>query len=166
MSAPRGNEFWKSRSKHGRNFLFATPEKLWNAACEFFEWCDDNPWLKKDFKGKDCKEVDLPTQRPYTLSGLCFYLHCSESYFRQFKSEQTGKDHSEGFLTVIEDIEAVIYTQKFEGAVVGAFNANIIARELGLADNQNIKHDVSEELATRLANARKRLSKPEETDSL
>jgi hypothetical protein len=33
----------------------------------------------------------------------------------------------------------VIFNQKFSGAAVGAFNANIIARELGLADNQKVE---------------------------
>jgi hypothetical protein len=43
MGAPKGNEFWKMRSKHGRDALFASPELLWESACEYFEWCNDNP---------------------------------------------------------------------------------------------------------------------------
>ena len=38
------------------------------------------------------------------------------------------------FSSVITRIRETIYQQKFEGAAVGAFNANIIARDLGLAD--------------------------------
>ncbi len=133
MSAPLGNQFWKNRSKHGRDALFATASVLWDAACEYFQWCDENPWYRTDFKGKDADRVEIPTARPYTLSG--FTLHCdvSESYFRVFK--QTA---SEDFLTVIARIEQVIYTQKYEGAVVGAFNANIISRDLGLADKVQV----------------------------
>ena len=29
MAAPKGNQFWMLRSKHGRDKLFATPEALW-----------------------------------------------------------------------------------------------------------------------------------------
>ena len=36
---------WMLRSKHGRDKLFATPELLWDAACEYFQWCDENPWV-------------------------------------------------------------------------------------------------------------------------
>ena len=36
--------------------------------------------------------------------------------------------------------EETIETQQFEGACVGAFNANIIARKLGLADKQEVDH--------------------------
>ncbi len=38
------------------------------------------------------------------------------------------------FSEVITRVEQIIYIQKFEGATVNAFNANIISRELGLAD--------------------------------
>ena len=38
MAAPKGNQFWMLRSKHGRDKLFATPEALWEAACEYFQW--------------------------------------------------------------------------------------------------------------------------------
>jgi hypothetical protein len=31
-----------------------------------------------------------------------------------------------------------MFTQKFEGATVGAFNANIIARDLGLKDQTDV----------------------------
>ena len=43
MGAPKGNQFWKARAKHGRDKIFKTPDALWKAACEYFEWVDDNP---------------------------------------------------------------------------------------------------------------------------
>jgi len=44
-----GNEFWKARSKHGRDKIFTTPEILWEAACEYFEWVADNPLQKSNY---------------------------------------------------------------------------------------------------------------------
>ncbi|WP_347174524.1 hypothetical protein [Parabacteroides goldsteinii] len=44
MAASKNNQFWKLRSKHGRDILFSSPEFLWSAACEYFDWCDENPW--------------------------------------------------------------------------------------------------------------------------
>lgn len=35
MSAPKGNQFWKLRNRHGRSKRFASPEQLWEAACEY-----------------------------------------------------------------------------------------------------------------------------------
>lgn len=135
MPAPEGNRFWELRSKHGRDKLFETPQLLWEAACEYFNWCDSNPWNKKELvKSGDLagKLFDIPTERPYTITGLCIYLGCNEAYFRVFKGQLPAGEKD--FNTVIEQIEQVIYTQKFEGAAVGAFNANIIARDLGLRD--------------------------------
>ena len=139
--APLGNRFWEMRSKHGRDKLFSSADLLWEAACEYFQWCEDNPWYKIDFKGKDAEEVKIPTARPFTIQGLCRFLDCSSSYFREFK-RSPPKD-SKDFLTVITRIEETIYQHKFEGAVVGAFNANIISRDLGLADKQHIENSDS-----------------------
>lgn len=136
MAAPKGNQFWKLRNKHGRDKLFASPQLMWEAACEYFEWCDNNPWVKNEvIKGGDMAGtiVAVPTTRPYTLSGFMFYAGAEESYWRHFKAEG-HHDYS----PVIKKIEAVIDTQQFEGASVGAFNANIIARKLGLADRSDI----------------------------
>lgn len=140
VGAP-GNKFWQRRSKHGRDKLFASAELLWEAACEYFQWCDDNPWMKNEaLKGGDMagQIIEIPTQIPYTMKGLCLYLGCNEAYFRNFKNQE--RKNSEDFSSVIERIEDTIYNQKFTGATVGAFNANIIARDLGLSDNSRVEH--------------------------
>ena len=80
--------------------------------------------------------IGLPTVRPFTLSGLQLYIGCNDHYFSQFKKNLD--EDEEDFTSVITRIEKTIYTQKFEGAVVGAFNANIIARDLGLSDKTDI----------------------------
>ncbi len=138
-----GNQFWKMRSKHGRDKLFATPEELWIAACEYFQWVEDNPLHETKLfqhQGVVVKEV-VPIMRAMTLGQLCFYLNCNEAYFRQFKARLTDKD--DGFSTVIADIENVIYTQKFQGASGNLLNANIISRDLGLADKKEVNASVS-----------------------
>lgn len=136
MAAPKGNRFWQNRSKHGRDKLFATPMLLWEAACEYFAWCDDNPIIKTDAvkSGRNAGDViETPTQRPYSLSGLLFYVGASDNYWSSFKAA-----NHEDYLGVINDIEKIIETQQFEGATVGVFNANIIARKLGLIDKADI----------------------------
>lgn len=138
MAAPKNNQFWKLRSKNGRDTLFSSPELLWSAACEYFEWCDNTPWYKKEaIKSgkKPGKIIDIPTSRPYTISGLCCYLGCNESYFRKFNI-----DNNKDFCPVISMIEQIIETQQIEGAMVGAFNANIVSRKLGLSDKQEINN--------------------------
>ena len=133
MSAPKLNQFWKLRSKHGRDLIFSTPEILWEAAVQYFEATDARKWKKKDWVGKDAIEVERETETPYTISGLCLYLDVSREWWNKFKNE-----NREDFLQVLTRIENIIYTQKFEGASVGAFNASIIARDLGLKEQTDI----------------------------
>lgn len=146
-----GNQFWKLRSKHGRDKLFATPDLLWEEACKYFEWCDDNPLqemvldkIRVNGMGDKLIKESMPKMRPYTMHGLCLYLDCNTAYFRQFKAELGDK--TKDFSTVITRIEEIIYNQKFEGAVAGFFNANIIARDLGLSDKSETKINVEQPL--------------------
>lgn len=145
MAAPDGNQFWKIRSKHGREKLFATPKLMWEAACEYFEWCDNNPFQRAEAKvisagnggGSNAEIVEVPVMRPYTLHGLCSYLNCNTAYFRTFKSQE--RENKEDYSTVISDIEETIYNQKFSGAASGFLNANIIARDLGLSEKTHVE---------------------------
>lgn len=146
MAAPIGNQFWKLRSKHGRDLIFSSPELLWEAATEYFEWCDEHPWVKVEQrkgniiipKGYDGDladmlnpTVELPTARPYTIQGLCLYLSCDDELLDNYGAK-------EDFSEVVTRIRTIIYTQKYEGAAVGAFNASIIARDLGLVDKSDL----------------------------
>jgi len=156
MGAPKGNNFWEIRSKHGRSKLFKSPKLMWDAACEYFQWAKDNPWYRSDIKGKFNEEVEIPIERPLTLKALCLYLDCNEAYFRTFKSQLPKGE--KGFNTVIKNIEDTIYTQKFEGAAVGLYNSNIIARDLGLtektiSENINYNTDITKEEAKAISDA-------------
>jgi len=138
MAAPAGNQFWKLRSKHGRDKIFQDPEILWEAACEYFEWCEKNPLIEVDFRGKDANEVELPKMRAFTWSGLELFLDVGS--LRDYKTQDSYKD----FVQVITRIERTIYTQKFTGAAGGFLNPNIIARDLGLSDKKELQHSLPE----------------------
>ncbi|MBX3241022.1 MAG: DNA-packaging protein [Chitinophagaceae bacterium] len=143
MAAPKKNQFWKKRSKHGRKLLFESPELLWKAAQEYFSWVDRNPWYRSEAIKSGNRTGDIiqvPTARPYTLSGFCLYVHASESFWRDFRSNENIQ---EGFSSVISRIEDIIRTQKFEGATVGVFNANIIAQDLGLRSKIDLDNKIN-----------------------
>src|SRR5579859_6196245 len=139
--ALQGNAFWQQRSKHGRDLLFGSPQLLWEAACEYFTWCDLNPHMRAENKvvsngGGSGSSVELhsePVKRVYTMHGLCLYLNCNTAYFSQFKTNKIYKENKD-FPKVIADIEGVVFNQQFDGAATGFFNANIISRALGLID--------------------------------
>lgn len=156
-AAPKGNQFWKLRSKHGRDKLFASPQLLLKACQEYFDWVDSHPWYKteqlkrarQDPKTKKwVSTIQVPTARPYTIQGLCRYLDCNTLWLNQFEKALEGKEDEESrdFSKIVTHVREVIYQQKFEGAAVGAFNGNIIARELGLSDRSELTGKGGEKL--------------------
>ncbi|WP_223834359.1 DNA-packaging protein [Spirosoma profusum] len=136
MAAPVGNQFWKLQYKHGRDKIFKNPQLLWEAACEYFQWCDENPLETLEFNGKDAVGCIVPKMRAYTWSGLECYVGIYS--LRDYK---TNPDY-EAFSQVITRISAIMYTQKFEGAAAGLLNANLISRDLGLADKKEISGEL------------------------
>lgn len=143
MAAPKGNKFWQLRSKHGRDKLFSSPDQLWQAACEYFEWCESNPLkeeqvmkIKVSRDEEEIRHVEVSKMRAFTMHGLCSYLGVNTVYFNHFETDIKDKktEKAEGFRKVITCIREVIYNQKFTGAAAGFLNPNIIARDLGLID--------------------------------
>jgi hypothetical protein len=140
MAAPKKNQFWKLRSKHGRDKIFSTPEAFLEGAYEYFNKCDEMPWYKNEaIKGgnKAGEIIKVPTQKPYSIVGLCIFLGITHQTFLNYESNENYKD----FFDVFTHVREIIETNQFEGATVGAFNANIIARKLGLGEkiDHNIK---------------------------
>jgi len=131
--APKGNQFWKARSSHGRQPIFATPEHLWEACCEYFQWVEENPlWEDKivSYQGVTTHEP-VCKMRAMTIGGLCLFLDIAKPTWAEY-----GK--KEGFSSVVTRAEETIRDQKFSGAAADLLNANIIARDLGLADKSEL----------------------------
>jgi hypothetical protein len=135
MAPAKGTQFWKLRNKHGRKKLFETPELLWTSACEYFDWCDNNPILstKSSSSTQGTSTEEKEHQRPYTKQGLFFYLECSDDWLRNFR-----KTCNNDFLRVIEAIEQTIENQQVAHAMVGVFNANLVARLNGIKDHSDV----------------------------
>ena len=82
MAATPGNQWWKLRSKHGRDAIFTSPEILESACEEYFKATDErNDWDGQDWVGKDGEEVVVEKRVPYSIKGLCVFLGVSSHYF-------------------------------------------------------------------------------------
>ncbi len=129
MAAPKGNQFWRERSSHGRKPKFATPEQLWDAAVEYFEWVDANPlYEEKVFHaGGVITRIHVAKMRAMTLKSLCGFIGIRMQTWCEYRAK-------EGFSYITERIYMIIYEQKFSGAAANLLNASIIARELGLGE--------------------------------
>ncbi|MGN6637919.1 MAG: terminase small subunit [Mucilaginibacter sp.] len=143
MAAPANNKFWMKRSKHGRDKIFASPEILLNACYEYFEYQSNQAWYKQEaIKGGDNAGllIPVPTSSPFSIEGLCIFLGVHSKYLNEFENNLKPKEKEidKDFSNIITHVREVIYTQKAEGATVGAYNASIIARQLGLSDKQEI----------------------------
>lgn len=137
-----GNRFWALRSGNGAKLKFDTPEELWAAAVEYFEWVDANPLYEAkafSYEGKVTVQA-LPKMRAMSSGGLCLFLDVSHETWRGWRTPG-HKLHRPDLAEVIAKVEAVIWTQKFEGGAAELLNPNLVARDLGLADKKQLGND-------------------------
>lgn len=133
MAAAKGNNYWEFRGKHGRDFAY-TPESLWEEAVKYLEWMSDRVWNKKEaIKSGDMAGtlIDVPTSTPLSMESFCIFADINMETFRNY---QSNNDIYKDFFDVSTRIRQIIESQQFEGATVGAYNPNIIARKLGLSE--------------------------------
>lgn len=132
-----GNKYWQFRSKDGKDPKYKA-EALWDKAVEYFEWVESNP-LKEEqlfaYQGSVTKET-VNLMRAMTFDGLELYLDISHVTWGNYKKK---KD----YITITTRIEKIIREQKFTGAAANLLNPNIIARDLGLRDEQKIDSDIN-----------------------
>ena len=134
-----GNEFWKQRSRHGVRPTIPEGEegaRMLQEACEdYFQWATANP-LKEDkvfaYEGATYHD-EVDKLQAFTIIGLCLFIDVSTKTWRDWRTSRPDLS------SVIAWAEDVIRHQKFNAAAAGLLNANIISRDLGLAD----KHELS-----------------------
>lgn len=127
--------FWNCPQHPGHaKSLYDTPEALWTEAAKYFSWVDQHP-LKEmavfHHKGIITKTM-VTKARPYTVEGMCSFMGISSNTYRKLIKARPGYEEVTSF------IDQIIYTQKFEGAAAGFFNATIISRDLGLVEKSEL----------------------------
>jgi len=137
MAAPLDNSFWKLAGDNiGRNKTYTESSQLWDDACRYFEWVEENPLSEEKifhYQGETVKDV-VYKMRAMTLGGLCLHMGIDRKTFDHYGS----KEGYEEFFPIVTRIREVIAEQKFTGAAADLLNPNIIARDLGLADKKDI----------------------------
>lgn len=107
---------------------------LEDAISQYFEWNECNPLYKVQlvtFQGCATHE-SVAQMRAMTIAAMCTYIGVTDETWREWKQSRSD------FSSVMEWAEKTIYRQKFEGASADLLNANIIARDLGLADKKEL----------------------------
>jgi len=121
-----------------------SPEKFWDLFVEFRELK-----LSQKIKQQVTSRTGIETLEhtpPLTWAGFDAWLYEKKviSDTEHYRTNADGK--YDNYLGVIRAITNIMYTQKFEGASVGVFNANIIARDLGLKDSTETNLKVEQPL--------------------
>lgn len=127
-------EYWHRKQPVGGGTpAYATAEEVWAAAVEAFDWLVAHP-LKEEVLFHHQGHVTRTTakkMRAFTWAGVAMLMGMSENGLKRYRDVPA-------FAEVMEWIESVIRTQKFEGAAANMLNASIITRDLGLADKREV----------------------------
>lgn len=129
------NLFVPFNAKVGRPRKFANPQALLKAFHDYLEDRKSRPLVSKESEYGDVGESSISKTRekmknhPLSIVDFCVYLGCSRNWWNELPSE---------FLGVKNRISDYIFSYQLKGAETGEFNANIVARELGLADKKEI----------------------------
>ena len=129
--------YWSKANKMGRPKNLKSPKQLMEAAKEYFEWCDENPFKKQDFiKGGEMAGtvVTLDVMRPYTWQGLEMWLYDKNLLAKLDDYRSNKRDAYSDFADILNIIGKIITDQKFSGAASGFFNPMLISRDLGLSE--------------------------------
>lgn len=155
------HRLWEMYKPGGRPRRFKTAKELAEAGLAYFRWVEENPLHEEKafhFQGTITKTT-LNKMRAMTLMG--FQLHAGVSHgqwskWRTLSPEEGGRPD---LIPTMAWIENTIREQKFTGAAADLLNANIIARDLGLADRSELSGPDKGPIETTKVSARELLAR-------
>ena len=115
-----------------------TPEELFSLFEKYVKHESEFPMYKTEYVGKDGRLERTPLETPITFDGFECYL-ADNNIINDLGDYVSNKDnrYSE-YATIITRIQKNCFVHNFKGAAVGLFNANIIAKKLGLTDKSEV----------------------------
>ncbi len=105
------------------------PETLESKFEEYKVWTKQNPVYHNKVSVGGI--IPVPTERPLTIVGFCSYAGISKDTFRNY-------EHQEEFFDLLARVRETIEADQLEGALVGIYDAGIVARVLHLADRTDV----------------------------
>ena len=117
--------------------VMKTAESLRSAIESYFEWCNENPWLKAVAVDKNGDAIVIPKARPYLVEGLCRHIGISRRHWYAIQGP-TEEEYRPDLADVTEWATVTMFEQKVSGAVVDDYKENIVARLTGLGDRKEL----------------------------
>lgn len=131
------------KNKVGRPKAIETPEELWSLFEAYVKHEANNPMFKREYVGKDGDPVDTKLNVPITFEGFECYLEDNMIINDLGDYAKNKDDRYAEFAPIITRVRRNCFVQNFKGASVGLFNANLIAKKLGLIEKVEQKIDAS-----------------------
>jgi len=140
MGAPKYNEYWKKRTKSGRDKIFSSGDEIIDKFQDYIEYCDNNPIGVNEMikAGQRAGEI-IKVPRPLIPSFKGFAIFCGvdEHTLYTYLKSDSHKDFNQP-LTYIKDI---LSANLLENGVTGEANSMLVARLLKLTDRTDITSD-------------------------
>lgn len=125
------------------------PKELWENACSYFKWMDDNPKVipKTITSGKEAGRIVTEHKiLPYSIKALCLHCGIEEEYLKDVRNGIK----EDPYYQVVSKILYIIYTQNYEMAVVGEYNAIFTAKVLNIDKDDSPKRVATVNIVTGL----------------
>lgn len=112
----------------GRPNKITSPEHLWELFQDYKKKTKENPFIVKDFVGKDAEMVYREKERPLTIEGLNNYvfdmgiIHGLDNYFAN------SRGRYKKFSSICRAIKEQIRQDQIEGGMAGMYNPSITQR--------------------------------------
>ena len=122
----------------GRRKYIATPELLYHHFKDYEKWCKTNPRKENYWSNRQEKEITVSRERVMTWEGFEVYLNKNKIIVNIDDYKANKDNRYSDYANILRTIGGEIWEDKFSGAVSGIYKENIIARELGIKDRQDI----------------------------
>lgn len=122
----------------GRNKYIETPVKLKEYFLSYEKEVKNNPFLVKDWVGKDGDEIYREKEKPLTIEGFECWLSENE-IIEDLGDYLKNKDNRyEDYAPICSYIKKKTRKDQIEGGMAGVYNASITQRLNGLAEQSEV----------------------------
>lgn len=112
--------------------IFKTPEDLYEAFEKYKKWAKANPFIIKDWVGKDANEVYREKERCLSVDGFEVYCYKHYGCVSQYFDNKDG--YYNDFVAICSRIRREVRADQIEGGMAMIYNASITQRLNGLVE--------------------------------
>jgi len=118
-----------------------SPDKLLEYFREYKQYEENNRLYKIEYVGREGTRVETPLHYPLSMEAFKSWLFINKiiSDLSDYVKNKEGR--YDDFAPIITHIKEFIFAHNFRGASVQLLNPSLIARQLGIKDQQDVTSD-------------------------